>query len=146
MFLQSCVNLISFLSSKMADRTFDQFQICPDGLCPYTLNSSIIFQTVNPLVRAKAPSNLVVTSISSNSGPALSQEKDTDKSFEREEGSNCKDNTGIRLIPKSISTTKIVLTEKADNFTFQVFSGTTTPFYLSASPHTRATTPDYSRK
>ena len=100
----------------------------------------------NPLVRAKAPSNLVVTSISSNSGPALSQEKDTDKSFEREEGSNCKDNTGIRLIPKSISTTKIVLTEKADNFTFQVFSGTTTPFYLSASPHTRATTPDYSRK
>ena len=70
----------------------------------------------SPLVRAKAPSSLEVTSISSNSGLALGHEKDTLSWLERDEGISCNDILGIKDMPSNISTIKIVFTENADNF------------------------------
>ena len=53
MILKAGINLIPFLCSEMTDWTFNQFQICPNSLCPDTLNGLVIFQTINPLICAK---------------------------------------------------------------------------------------------
>ena len=53
MFLQSCVNLISFLSSKMADRTFDQFKIGTNCFRPDPLDSFVIVNSIDLLICPK---------------------------------------------------------------------------------------------
>lgn len=68
----------------------------------------------NPRIRANAPSSFVVTSVSNNSGLALVHENETFNLFDLDEGSNCNDNLGTKLIPRIIMTTNIVLIEKAD--------------------------------
>ena len=68
----------------------------------------------NPRIRANAPSNFVVTSVSNNSGLAFVHENETFSLFDLEDGSNCNDSFGIKLIPKIIMTTNMVLIEKAD--------------------------------
>ena len=59
MILKPRINLIALFRAEMTNRTFNQFQICPNRFSADTLNRSIIFQPVNPFIRSKFQINFI---------------------------------------------------------------------------------------